>query len=81
MSRESATGYREWLNDNVRVAALIGLPGGLFTDSRIDSVVVVIERKPPTPTFVAQLGADWPIQLGENGLALNAYREHLRELG
>jgi hypothetical protein len=81
MSRESAMGYREWLNDNVRVAALIGLPGGLFTDSRIDSVVVVIERKPPTPTFVAQLGADWPIQLGENGPALNAYREHLRELG
>ena len=81
MSRESAMGYREWLNRNVRVAALIGLPEGLFTDSRIDSVMVVIERKPPTPTFVAQLGADWSIQLGENGPALNAYREHLRELG
>jgi hypothetical protein len=80
MYRENAMDYRGWLADNFRITALIGLPAGLFTDSKIDSVAAVIERKPPTPTFVAELEADWAVQLGENGPTLAAYREHLSEL-
>jgi hypothetical protein len=80
MYRESAMAYRGWLADNLRITALIGLPAGLFTDSKIDSVAAVIERKPPAPTFVAELEADWAVQLGEDGPALAAYREHLSEL-
>jgi SAM-dependent methyltransferase len=79
--QEQASQFRGLLRRTVRVSALIGLPGGLFPGSSIDSVIVVIERKPPTRTFVAQLGGDWATQLSDGGAALSAYRNHMLELG
>lgn len=78
--QEQASQLRGELAMTVRISALIGLPTGLFPGSSIDSVIAVIERKSPAPTFVAQLGGDWATQLDDGGAALSAYRHHLLEL-
>jgi hypothetical protein len=79
--QEQASQFRRHLKDSVRVTALIGLPTGVFPGSAIDSVIAVIERKSPVPTFVAQLDGDWATQLSEGGAALSAYRHHVSDLG
>ena len=78
--QEQASQFRGQLGRTVRISALIGLPAGLFPGSSIDSVIAVIERKTPAPTFVAQLGGDWATQLSDDGAALSAYRHYLAEL-
>ena len=69
--------YRQYLASQFRVAVLIGLPSGAIPGTTIRSVLLVIERAEPGETFIAQLGEDWDAQIGVEGAALLAAREHL----
>lgn len=75
--KSNGEGYREYLATHLRVAALIGLPSGALTGTRIPSVLLVLEAAEPSLTFIAQLGEDWEDQLASNGAALQAALEHL----
>lgn len=69
--------YRQYLANEFRVAALIGLPSGAVPGTAIRSVLLVVDRAEPGETFVAQLGEDWEAQLGREGAAIEAARAHL----
>ncbi len=67
--------YRTHLAARHHVAALVGLPAGAVLGASIPSLLVVIDKSSPGPTFVAQLDHDWQEQLKPDGAA----REHLLE--
>ncbi|NYD57053.1 hypothetical protein BKA08_001291 [Nocardioides marinisabuli] len=69
--------YRDFLSNECRVAALIGLPPGALEGTQIRSLLLVVDRDQPGDTFVAQLGADWRTQLEKDGAALQAALEHV----
>jgi hypothetical protein len=79
----SGTGqrYRDHLLDAARVVALIGLPAGVYPNTDVASVLLVLDKIRGTDqTFVAQLGEDWATELGPSGSALAAFYEHLSRL-
>lgn len=69
--------YRDYLASNVRVAALIGCPAGSAFGTSIPTVLLVIDKRSPSETFVAQLGEDWEVQLAPEGPALCAALAHI----
>lgn len=69
--------YRRHLAEDLRVAALIGLPSGAIPGTTIRSVLLVIDRAAPGETFIAQLGEDWEAQLGFGGAAVEEALAHL----
>ena len=69
--------YRQYLANEFRVAVVIGLPSGALPGTSIRSVLLVIDRARAGQTFIAQLGEDWEAQIGAEGPALLAAREHL----
>ncbi|OKL46267.1 hypothetical protein BSR28_06925 [Boudabousia liubingyangii] len=69
--------YRQYLAENYRVAAIIGLPSGAVTATVIRTVLLVVEKEPPTDTFVSQLGDDWREQLSTTSSFMEALKEHL----
>ncbi|PJK23866.1 hypothetical protein CSX11_03315 [Mycobacterium goodii] len=75
--KRSAEGYRRYLANNFRIAALIGLPSGAYFQAGIRTVLLVIDRAAPGETFVAQLGDDWRTQLASGGGVLHAVLQHL----
>ncbi|MFF7717123.1 N-6 DNA methylase [Streptomyces sp. NPDC007988] len=75
--RSSGEGYRRYLANRFRVAALIGCPPGVVPGTGVRSVLLVIENAEPTDTFVAQLGEDWEAQLAPGGAALEAALAHI----
>ncbi|WP_068626883.1 HsdM family class I SAM-dependent methyltransferase [Oerskovia enterophila] len=75
--QHGAEQYREYLAEEHRVAALIGLPSGAVPGTGVRSVLVVIERGEPGETFVAQVGEDWETQLATNGAAMTAVLAHI----
>lgn len=75
--RANLESYRQFLANEFRVGALVGLPAGAVEGSQVRSVLLVIDRDEAGETFVAQLGEDWQAQLSESGAALKAALEHL----
>lgn len=75
--RKQSEDYRDYLANNLRVSALIGLPSGAFLGTKIPSVIIVIDNDCPSSTFVAQIGPDWQEQLSPSGSALQAAKDHL----
>lgn len=75
--QRTAERYRAYLAEQHRVAALVGLPGGAVPGTGVRSVLLVIERREPGETFVAQLGEDWAAQLASGGAALAAALAHI----
>ncbi|BBE48912.1 hypothetical protein RE2895_58430 [Rhodococcus erythropolis] len=75
--RANGEAYRQFLAENVRVAALIGCPRGTVPGTGTGSVLLVIDKLPPTKTFVSQLGEDWEDQLSSGGAAITAAVAHL----
>lgn len=75
--RKQSEDYRDYLANNLRVGALIGLPSGAFFGTKIPSVIIAIDNDCPSSTFVAQLGPDWQEQLSPSGSALQAAKDHL----
>jgi SAM-dependent methyltransferase len=75
--RTSGEGFRRYVADQFRVAAVIGCPPGAVPGSGIRSVLLVIDNSEPGETFVAQLGEDWETQLAPRGAALEAALEHI----
>ena len=73
--------YRAWLGRHSRVAALVGLPAGALTMVHIPVLVLVLENKGPSTTFVAELEADWQEQLSADGTTMRALRAHLDSPG
>lgn len=76
-TKKQNDGYRRYLANNFRIAALIGLPSNAFYGTAIPSVILVVDATAPTPTFIAQLGSDWGEQLSPSGSALKAARNHI----
>jgi hypothetical protein len=60
--RTSAARLRQWLTENIRVTALIGLPA-LNKATALQSLLVVIDKTPQGDTVIADLGEDWLNQL------------------
>lgn len=75
--RKQSEDYRDYLANNLRVSALIGLPSGAFFGTKIPSVIIAIDNDRPSSTFVAQIGPDWQEQLSPSGSALQAAKDHL----
>jgi hypothetical protein len=75
--QRAAERFRRYLASEYRVAALIGLPVGAIPGTGGRSVLLVVERREPGETFVAQLGEDWETQLAPNGAALLAALAHI----
>lgn len=73
----NAAMVRNWIQENRRVVALIGLPTEAYPTS-VRPVLLVIENAPHTRTLVAELQDDWLFQLGPDGEFLHEYRRHLR---
>ncbi len=73
----AAERYRAWLAQNFRVAALIGLPSGVLSVTNLPALVLILESKRPSATFVAHLEADWQEQLSADGTAMRALQVHL----
>lgn len=68
---------RERLARTLRLVAVIELPGGVFPATTIQCGIVVLEKSQPTDTLIARLSDDWQAQLGDAGVFLRAYRDHL----
>lgn len=75
--KTSATRYRQYLAQESHIQALVGLPGGLLRATSIPTTIVVIDKKAPGETFVADMSADWESELAEDGAAWQALRQHL----
>ncbi len=75
--RSATERFRNYLANEYRIGALIGLPPGCIPGTGIASVILVLDRAPAGETFVAQLGNDWMAQLSVNGAALQAALGHL----
>lgn len=69
--------YRQYLAENYRVAALIGLDAALQPSTSVSTVLLVIDRAEPGKTFIAQLAGDWESQLASGGAALEAALLHV----
>ena len=65
--RRNGERYRNYLANSFRVAVLIGCPPGSVPGFGLASIIMVIEKAPPTETFIAQLGEDWESQLAPRG--------------
>ncbi len=74
---DRASALRRRLAADLRVVAVVELPGGVFESSKVPVVIVVLERRPATETLVARLRADWKSQLSPSGDFLMAYQRHL----
>lgn len=79
--RRNGERYRNYLANSFRVAVLIGCPPGSVPGFGLASIIMVIEKAPPTETFVAQLGEDWESQLAPGGAALEAALNHINQRG
>jgi len=75
--RTAGEGYRHFLAENFRVAALIGIEAALQPHTSISTVLMVIDDASPGETFVAQLAGDWETQLAPGGAALEAAMAHI----
>lgn len=75
--KASAEAYRQFLANEFRIGALVGLPAGAIAYAGFRTVLLVIDREKPGTTFVAQLGEDWQTQFSAGGAALNAALQHL----
>lgn len=60
---------REWLSQNIRVTALIGVPT-LTDGTSVPQLLVVLDRLTPSDTLVADLGADWATELASGASLL-----------
>ncbi|MFJ6281062.1 HsdM family class I SAM-dependent methyltransferase [Arthrobacter subterraneus] len=69
--------YREYLAKEYRVAALIGCPSGSAYGTKIQTVLMVVDKAPAGDTFVAQLSADWETQLAPTGPAMASALAHI----
>lgn len=69
--------YREYLANEYRVAALIGCPSGSAYGTRIQTVLMVVDKLAASDSFVAQLGEDWKTQLAPTGPAMLAALAHV----
>lgn len=74
---ESTARVRDRLARDLRVVAVVELPPGVFAATRIGSAIVVLEKRLPSETLVARLGADWAAQLAPTGDFFAAYQRHL----
>ena len=74
---DGAAEVRERLAREYRVVAVIELPGGIFDMTKIPVGILVLEKKPPTKSLVARLGADWVEQLAPGGEFFRAFEQHL----
>lgn len=72
-----AARYRAYLAAKWRVAALIGLPAGVYAGTSIPSTILVVDRAKPGDTFVAHLEANWVEELASGGTVLTECLEHL----
>lgn len=72
-----AARYRAYMAGNWRVGALIGLPAGAYAGASIPSMILVVDKAAPGPTFVANLETNWAEELGEGGVVLTECIEHL----
>jgi hypothetical protein len=72
-----AARYRAYLAANWRVAALIGLPTGVYAGTNIPSTILVVDRGHPGDTFVANLEANWAEELAPGGTVLSECLKHL----
>ena len=70
----AAERYRAWLAQDFGVAALIGLPSGVLSVTNLPALVLILESKRPSATFVAHLEADWQEQLSADGTAMRPCR-------
>jgi type I restriction-modification system DNA methylase subunit len=77
----AAQRYRAWLSGHSRVAALVGLPAGSLTHVRTPTLILVLENREPSKTFVGELEADWQEQLSVDGMTMRALQEHLNDPG
>lgn len=72
-----AARYRAYLAANWRVAALIGMPAGVYAGTSIPSTILVVDRAEPSDTFVASLEANWVEELTQGGTVLTDCLKHL----
>lgn len=77
----AAEGYREYLANEYRVAALIACPSGSAYGTPIQTVLMVVDKLPAGETFVAQLSEDWRTQLSPGGPAMVAALSHIDDPG
>jgi type I restriction-modification system DNA methylase subunit len=75
---DTASALRRRLAADLRVVAVVELPGGVFESTKIPVAIVVLERRAATETLVARLRADWKSQLSPSGDFLMAYQRHLK---
>lgn len=75
--KQSAEGYRHFLANNFRIGSLVGLPSGIWAQTAIRTVLLVVDRAAPRETLVAQLGDDWRTQLVPGGGVLDAILQHV----
>lgn len=57
-----AAALREWLSENYRVTALIGLPS-VLPGTQVAPLITVVDAAAPSATVVADLSTDWQEQL------------------
>ena len=73
-----AAALRDWLTDECDVIAIIGLPSGALFGTKLESAIVIVDRKRPSgSTFVADLKDDWAEQLSDDGEVFLALLDHL----
>lgn len=78
LSRRSAGPVREWLSNNLRIVAIVGLPAGALSTTGVASALVVLEHSSPTETLIANLQDDWSEQLAPEGEFFQNYVVRLR---
>lgn len=75
--QSQAESFRAYLASNYRVAALIGCPSGSALGTQIKTVLMIVDKAQPGPTFVAQLADDWGMQLAPSGPTMRAALAHI----
>lgn len=75
--QSQAESFRSYLASNYRIAALIGCPSGSAFGTQIKTVLMVVDKAQPGPTFVAQLAEDWEAQLAATGPTMSAALAHI----
>lgn len=67
---------REYLQSNLHVEAIIGLPRGILPHASIPIALLVFTKTKPRETLVARLDEDWEAQLDELGDFRKAFQAH-----
>lgn len=75
--QSQAESFRAHLASNYRVAALVGCPSGSAFGTQNKTVLMVVDKAQPGPTFVAQLAEDWETQLAPTGPTMSAALAHI----